>query len=76
VAFAARSMAVVWSIRMVPARRNYTLNGPAPVTPRRHHSARHRAARAAPDMFMYAVRNGGFRQPIEAAILKGAGTLR
>lgn len=34
----------------------------------------HLAARAAPGVFAFHVPNGGYRRPIEAAILKGLGT--
>ena len=35
----------------------------------------HYQARAAPGVFMFAVPNGGRRNPIEAAIMKGTGTV-
>lgn len=35
----------------------------------------HLKARAAPDVFAFAVPNGGYRKPIEAAIMKGLGTV-
>jgi VRR-NUC domain len=34
---------------------------------------RHYHLRAAPNVFMFAVPNGGYRRPIEAAIMKGLG---
>jgi hypothetical protein len=35
----------------------------------------HYRRRAAPGVFMFAVPNGGYRRPVEAAILKGTGTV-
>src|SRR5262249_5933049 len=35
----------------------------------------HYRQRAAPGVFMFAVPNGGFRRPVEAAILKATGTV-
>jgi hypothetical protein len=35
----------------------------------------HYRCRAAPGVFMFAVPNGGYRKPIEAAILKGLGVI-
>jgi VRR-NUC domain len=35
----------------------------------------HYHQRAAPGVFMFAVPNGGFRRPVEAAILKATGTV-
>lgn len=35
----------------------------------------HLKARAAPGVFAFAVPNGGYRKPIEAAIMKGLGTV-
>jgi hypothetical protein len=35
----------------------------------------HYRARAAPGVFMFAVPNGGYRRPVEAAILRGTGVV-
>ena len=36
---------------------------------------RHYRARAVPGVFMFAVSNGGFREPVEAAVMKATGNL-